>query len=374
MGGAASTTSTASPADNIPCAPGYVLKDGQCVLPGAGSHPADDRISEDQWNAWEKFKDPSCPTNSPYKSERGAQGCFEKPVDCPDGQMPSGPNTTDPCMPNPGGGGGGGGGQAGMSGGGGNNPGFNQWTSTLPFDQWAIEYGKTQAARTGDKSWLGPLSAKQLAQAHMYYDRAASTRGTGGAGGGAFGSFGPGSTTSEAIAAQLQKIMSGEDATYNPKVVAGITGQNKLNEQAAIARQSEALRENQATRGVLNSPAGAAQEQRIVTAAGSAFDQNQNQLMMEKAKQDFTDKMGGLKAAQDWLNSLRNYALGMDSNSVQREGILANVTLGREKIAAELEMQLKDIAGRKDLLGMQLDSNEAMQLQKLLLCIQTGVC
>jgi hypothetical protein len=267
----------------------------------------DTTVSQDQWQAWEGFRDPNCPADKPYKSERGAAGCFEKPVDCPPGQIPGGPGTS-PCRP----------------------------------------------LRPGEQTGGGP-------------------GGSGGPGGGGAGApmspalndFGMNSK----IAEQIQQLFAG-GSRFSPKVMGDITGQNKLDEQSRIARETQALQQSQAARGVISSPFAAAQEARTISAAGSEFDAGQRELRIQKAATDFTDKLAALKTAQDWLNSLRSYALGMDSNNVQREAILANLTLGREKIQSEMDILLATIAGNKDLLGMQLDSNEATTLQRMLMCLQ----
>lgn len=265
----------------------------------------DTRIPKEGWALWEEFRDPNCPADKPYKSERGAAGCFEKPVDCPPGQVPGGPGNS-PC----------------------------------------------RALRPGEEGGAGGAG------------------GGPGGGGGAFGAA-PGLMDygmNAEIAQQIQGLFD-QGSRFSPAVMADISGQNKLTEQNRIARESQALRQNQASRGVISSPFAAAQEQRIVSGAGAEFDAGQRDLRTQKAMTDFTDKLSALKTAQDWLNSLRNYALGMDSNNVQREAIMANLTLGREKIRSEMDILLATIQGNKDALGMQLDSNEVISLERILRCI-----
>lgn len=65
--------------------------------------------AREQWAQWDRFRDPNCPQDRPFRSERGIPGCFEKPVDTPAG--------TDPSQYGAGGGGAGGGGGRGGRGG-----------------------------------------------------------------------------------------------------------------------------------------------------------------------------------------------------------------------------------------------------------------
>jgi hypothetical protein len=82
------------------------------------------RFSAPTLQGWlDQYWDPS---QNKFRSMRGAEGYFEKPTECPPGMMPSGPDETDPCIPNesaPGwGGGGGAGGGGGRGGRGGYGP------------------------------------------------------------------------------------------------------------------------------------------------------------------------------------------------------------------------------------------------------------
>jgi len=63
---------------------------------------------------WDQYLIKDGPNAGKYRSMRGASGAFDKPVDCPDGLVPGGPDETDGCIsPNGGAGGGGGGGNGG---------------------------------------------------------------------------------------------------------------------------------------------------------------------------------------------------------------------------------------------------------------------
>jgi hypothetical protein len=72
--------------------------------------------AREQWAQWDQFRDPNCPPDRPFRSERGIPGCFEKPVDTPEGTDPSQFGPGGEMRRGAGGGGGGRGGFGGMSG------------------------------------------------------------------------------------------------------------------------------------------------------------------------------------------------------------------------------------------------------------------
>lgn len=86
-----------------------------------GNRPEDmERFSDETLAGWDQYAVKEGPNAGKYLSMRGAQGYFDKPTECPPGQVPSGPNETDPCISASGAGGGGGAGGQGGSGGGAN--------------------------------------------------------------------------------------------------------------------------------------------------------------------------------------------------------------------------------------------------------------
>lgn len=278
----------------------------------------DPSYSQDQWRAWESSRDANCPTDRPYRAERkDASGqaiteCVEKPVDCPPGTG---------------------------------------------------AFGDSQCLPLSDPRMQGGGGG-----------RAGASGGGGGAGGGSVSSLmGVGTSIEDRIENELNKILDGA-TRFSPEVMAALASGSKAVEQGRIARETDAARESQAARGVAFSPLGAAEETQIRSQAASEFDQSIRAQQIQKAVTDFEDKMQALGNAQTLLNSMRQYALGLDSNNVQREGIQANVMIARERIAAELDMLMKQIGSNQEMQQAQIDFQTWLVLQKQILCTNFGMC
>jgi len=120
-----------------------------------------ERFKEDDIKRWNQYYDQA---SGKFRSSRGAEGLFEKPTECPNGMVPSGPDETDPCIPMNGGGGGGGQGGGGGAGGGGGYGGGTAWDN--PIYQYLGSTG-LQAAQDPEqalKNYMGWGGAGQYQQ------------------------------------------------------------------------------------------------------------------------------------------------------------------------------------------------------------------
>jgi hypothetical protein len=97
-------------------------------------------------------------------------------------------------------------------------------------------------------------------------------------------------------------------------------------------------------------------------AASSQVAQTGEAFEMEKVKNDFNQRLAGIKAAQEWLDSLRSHAATLDQTAADRERTAATIALGYAQIAAQKAMLSQQLASNKDLLGMQLNSAEWLAL------------
>lgn len=195
----------------------------------------------------------------------------------------------------------------------------------------------------------------------------------GGPGGGPGGPGGPqidlSGDINTQIAEALQRIFQGGETRFSPEVMADITAGQKSLEQAQIQQGTQAANEDAAARGLAFSGVGAAQAGQARSQAQQTFAQGQREARQQKAFYDFEDKMGALGKAQEWLNSLRQYSLGLEQNAIAREQINASILIARERIAADAQQLMQQLNSQRDLLGMQLGSQEWMFMQSQLQCL-----
>jgi hypothetical protein len=184
-----------------------------------------------------------------------------------------------------------------------------------------------------------------------------------GAGGGGLGGFGftdlfsIGGPQSQFIWNSLQNIIQGGGGRYNPQVVAALEGKAKAAQQAAIEAGTRGVRREAARTGVARSPFLSRPIGDVRRAADVEFGQQVQQIQVDKATTDFQDRMAALNAAQNWLNSLRDYVAKLDVNQVQREQIAAQLKLGFANIDAQKALLAQKFGYDMQLLQTQLSAN-----------------
>jgi hypothetical protein len=195
---------------------------------------------------------------------------------------------------------------------------------------------------------------------------------SGGGPGGPGGGSGPFDSSPGGIDAQIRALLAGimgGQTRFGPEVMADIAAGAKGLQQSEVASGTEALNEDLARRGLSQSAAGASLAQDVRQQAAGRFDTTMRETRVKKAYSDFDDKMQGLKAAQDYINELHDYELGLDQNSIQREQIAANIAMARERIQAEAQNLMAQLGANRDLASMQIGSTEFMFMQRQLQCM-----
>ena len=166
--------------------------------------------------------------------------------------------------------------------------------------------------------------------------------GGGGAGGGAGGATS--STTasstpggqggiSDTIWDQIRGDLDGGPSRYSDENVAAIEA-----DQFARARRQEALqleesRRDSAISGTSRSGGAQAARRGIRAGTGQQILANRSQIQQGKIQADFEDRQAAIKNAQNHLNSLRQYMLQSDMNSIQREQLSAQIAMANKQLA-----------------------------------------
>ena len=134
----------------------------------------------------------------------------------------------------------------------------------------------------------------------------------------------------------FQDILSGKKGSFSDETFANL--KQALFESTrgqAKASQNEALR-TAALTGTFRSPATQRVMRDIDTSARSQFTQGVRELMIEKAKAEWSDRMQGLQMAQQWLQQRQSYVLGKAQIAATLESarIQASATVRAASIAA----------------------------------------
>jgi len=165
---------------------------------------------------------------------------------------------------------------------------------------------------------------------------------SGGGGGGRGGGQGSSSTTASStpgdsplsgqLEAQLQSDLTGGPSRYSPEAVAKIEA-----DQFARARRQEQLqleesRRDSAGRGVSRSGGADAALRSIRSGTGQQILSTNSQLAQAKVQADFEDRQAAIQNSQRYIDSLRQFMLQSDMNSIQREQLSAQIAMANKQL------------------------------------------
>lgn len=258
-----------------------------------GNRPEDlARFSDETLAGWDQYMVKDGPNAGKYRSMRGAPGFFDKPTECPPGQVPSGPDETDPCTSADGGGGGGGGGAAGGGAGAG--------------------AGAPAPSGGGDTSGLGSM-----------------------------------------METNLKKMLAGGDSRYSPQAMQGLLAQIKQNVESQRKTQLRQSGEEAAARGMSRSGQTGVDAAKINAASGASFTNQYAGVLKAKIDADRQDKLDALDRSQKYLDSLRDELYRRDMSANQRQQFQANLDLAYANLANQRQQFASSQQHQRDMLGAQ---------------------
>jgi hypothetical protein len=191
----------------------------------------------------------------------------------------------------------------------------------------------------------------------------------GGSGGGGSTSGGPGSVfenplsgvggdVDKMIQGFLSGVIQGGQTRYSPEVMQDLYAGEKRTTEAQVANDTQGVNEDLAARGLYRSPVGADIAADVRRSGDARFSEGTRNIRIEKAKQDFEDRLSAVDRAQKNIDQLRSYLAQLDMTQAEREKLKATIELGYARIDAEMKMLMKQLASNKELLGMSLKSQE----------------
>jgi hypothetical protein len=158
----------------------------------------------------------------------------------------------------------------------------------------------------------------------------------------------PGDDVEKQIWDYINGVLTGKNTAYSHAVV---KQQKNAAFQAATGRAAadkQSLADDLISRGMFRAGPAAAGMSSIDRGASAQYSKDVLDIHSKKALSDFANRMQALTAAQQWLDSKRNYLIQRESNAIQREIGLAQIKLGYAKIASEkelLQLQLAKMGG-----------------------------
>jgi hypothetical protein len=225
------------------------------------------------------------------------------------------------------------------------NPDFKN----LPREyQKAVENGANLAAVVADAKKRGEFGEKAAA-----YQAAGAGAGGGGGGGGAGGGGGGSGTgfasntelggsdalggdADKSIKEYYDKILSGEEGRFSPEIMAQMK-QGIFRESMGRAKASRdtAIRDS-ARFGTMRGGVLQARLQEIDSSSRAQYTQGVTDLMIEKAKTEFDDKMAALQGTQQWLSDKRQFYLGQKQieATIESARIQAGATVAAAALSA----------------------------------------
>lgn len=177
-------------------------------------------------------------------------------------------------------------------------------------------------------------------------DAGKASGGQGGPGGGGVGGGGGSSSMSASSTpggGDMQEwwknlIQKQGDSRYTPEAMAALEADQFSRARAQEKQQLQQSTADIAQRGVRGSASQNAARRQIGVGTGQQIMANRADLQKKKIDADYQDKQAAITNAQNYVNSMRDYMMRMEGNSIQREQIAAQIRLATQNINAQKDM------------------------------------
>lgn len=120
----------------------------------------------------------------------------------------------------------------------------------------------------------------------------------------------PGSAADQMIKQNIFDRISGKISRFSPEIVEQMKGTLMAATNAQVGRAKEGIYSDAARRGIFRSAVTSGSISRAENAGIAAYSAGVKDILMQKAFADYDDKVKALDAAQNWIQSARQYYLG----------------------------------------------------------------
>lgn len=162
--------------------------------------------------------------------------------------------------------------------------------------------------------------------------------------------FGPGQNTNDFNSLLQGYITDGlnSPSRYTPEVLQSLYGNNAAASSSRIARESAAVNENAAERGISRSGQVDASLRAVRSGAEDARGQANLAVQVQKINADYEDKNAALDRAQKFLDSMRDSEYRYTLLGEQSRQFDANITLGYASLANQRALLDASLQGQFD--------------------------
>ena len=138
------------------------------------------------------------------------------------------------------------------------------------------------------------------------------------------------------IQKNLTDRLEGRNPTFSDEIMAAHKEKLFRETQGQTRRGRMALMADSARRGVFRSEATGTLVRDLEIAGMQQYSSGVKDLMIAKAQQDHEDMVQAIGQAQQWMQGLRQYALGLEQNAIAREQIKATLAAAAMQASATM--------------------------------------
>lgn len=153
------------------------------------------------------------------------------------------------------------------------------------------------------------------------------------------------------IKQNLQDRLNGQGGPYTPEMMSMLKGKLFDEVQGQIKRGEQNLYSDAARRGIFRSGVTSKAVRDVQNEGIRAYSSGVRDLIIKKMMADYEDKQKAMDLGMKWLDSKRNYELGLERNAIARDQIKASLAAAAMQAAATRYAADQSLKGTRAMAG-----------------------